>query len=118
MAYGLDLLMIDGTNPRSLLYQVEQLRKCINELPRNETTTAGLSPENKIIIRSLSSIQLADLEELAEIDKKTQSRSKLEKLMTELLAQLEQFTVLISEKYFDHTAGPQSLIKIVGETDL
>ena len=118
VAYGLDLLMIDGTNPRSLLYQVEQQRQCINELPRNETTTAGLSPENKIIIRSLSSIQLADLEELAEIDKKTQSRSKLEKLMTELLAQLEQFTVLISEKYFDHTAGPQSLIKIVGETDL
>ncbi|RNF52718.1 hypothetical protein EBI00_00960 [Marinomonas hwangdonensis] len=118
VAYGLDLLMIDGTNPRSLLYQVEQLRKCINELPRNETTTAGLSPENKIIIRSLSSIQLADLEELAEVDKKTLSRSKLEKLMTELLAQLEQFTVLISEKYFDHTAGPQSLIKIVGETDL
>ncbi|WP_339721995.1 circularly permuted type 2 ATP-grasp protein [Marinomonas primoryensis] len=118
VAYGLDLLMIDGTNPRSLLYQVEQLRKCIRELPRNETTTAGLSPENKIILKSLNDIQLADLEELAKVDPETQSRPKLEQLMTELLEQLEQFTVLISDKYFDHTAGPQSLIKAYGETTL
>jgi hypothetical protein len=97
---------------------VEQLRKCIRELPRNETTTAGLSPENKIILKSLNDIQLADLEELAKVDPETQSRPKLEQLMTELLEQLEQFTVLISDKYFDHTAGPQSLIKAYGETTL
>ncbi|MCW4629153.1 alpha-E domain-containing protein [Marinomonas rhodophyticola] len=41
VAYGLDLLMIDGTNPRSLLYQVDQLRKYIIELPRNNSATAG-----------------------------------------------------------------------------
>lgn len=113
VAYGLDLLMIDGTNPRSLLYQVEQLRKYIKELPRNETTSAGLSPEHKIIIKSLNDIQLADLEELAKINEKTQSRHALEQLMTELLDQLEQFTVLISDKYFDHTAGPQSLTEAI-----
>ncbi|MEP3348395.1 MAG: circularly permuted type 2 ATP-grasp protein [Marinomonas sp.] len=118
VAYGLDLLMIDGTNPRSLLYQVEQLRRYIKELPRNKTTTAGLSPENKIIIKSLNDIQLADLEELAAIDEATQSRPALEQLMTELLEQLEQFTVLISDKYFDHTAGPQPLMKAIGENNL
>ncbi|ETX10501.1 hypothetical protein MUS1_14810 [Marinomonas ushuaiensis DSM 15871] len=118
VAYGLDLLMIDGTNPRSLLYQVEQLRKYIKELPRNQTTRAGLSPENKIIIKSLNDIQLADLEALAKVDEDSNSRLSLEQLMTELLEQLEQFTVLISEKYFDHTAGPQSLIKAIEETDL
>ena len=118
VAYGLDLLMIDGTNPRSLLYQVEQLRKYIRELPRNETTTAGLSPENKIILKSLNDIQLADLEELAKIDPDSQSRLKLEQLMTELLAQLEQFTVLISDKYFDHTAGPQSLTEAIRGTNV
>jgi uncharacterized alpha-E superfamily protein len=118
VAYGLDLLMIDGTNPRSLLYQVEQLRKYIRELPRNETTTAGLSPENKIILKSLNDIQLADLEELAKIDPDSQSRLKLEQLMTEFLAQLEQFTVLISDKYFDHTAGPQSLTEAIRGTSI
>ena len=38
--------------------------------------------------------------------------------MTELLDQLEQFTGLISDKYFDHTDGPQPLIKAIGEIDL
>jgi uncharacterized alpha-E superfamily protein len=118
VAYGLDLLMIDGSNPRSLLYQVEQLRKCIRELPRNEVATAGLSPENKIIIKSLNDIQLADLEQLGEVDAETQTRPKLEQLMSELLEQLEQFTVLISDKYFDHTAGPQSVMQTIGETTL
>ncbi|WP_417529183.1 circularly permuted type 2 ATP-grasp protein [Marinomonas shanghaiensis] len=118
VAYGLDLLMIDGTNPRSLLYQVEQLRKYIIELPRNNSTTAGLSPEHKIILKSLNDIQLADLETLAKVDDKTQSRVKLERLMTELLEQLEQFTVLISDKYFDHTAGPQSLTDAIKGTRL
>lgn len=118
VAYGLDLLMIDGTNPRSLLYQIEQLRRYIKELPRNESTAAGLSPENKIILKSLNDIQLADLEELAKVNETTQSRHSLEQLMTELLEQLEQFTVLISDKYFDHTAGPQPLMKAIGENNL
>ena len=101
--------MIDGTNPRSLLYQAEQLRKYIIELPRNNSTTAGLSPEHKIILKSLNDIQLADLEALAKVDDKTQSRVKLEGLMTELLEQLEQFTVLISDKYFGSYRWPSIL---------
>ncbi|MCB5161070.1 circularly permuted type 2 ATP-grasp protein [Marinomonas algarum] len=118
IAYGLDLLMIDGTNPRSLLYQIDQLRKYTQALPRNETTTAGLSPENKVILQSLYAIQLADLETLAKVDDDTQTRYQLEWLMTELLERLEQFTVLISDKYFDHTAGPQPLMKSIGESRL
>lgn len=118
VAYGLDLLMIDGTNPRSLLYQVEQLRKYIKELPRSTTATAGLSPEGKTIIKSLNGILLADLEKLAEVNCETQNRDHLEALMTELLDQLEQFTSLISDKYFDHTDGPQPLIKAIGENNL
>lgn len=118
IAYGLDLLMIDASNPRSLLYQVDQLRKYIQSLPRNDIAAAGLSPENKVILKSLSAIQLADLEELAKVDADTNTRQQLEQLMTELLALLEQFTVLISDKYFDHTAGPQSLMKSIGESRL
>ena len=118
VAYGLDLLMIDATNPRSLFYQVDQLRKYIRELPRNEVASVGLSPENRLVIKSLNDIQLADLEALAHIDEHTNSRLNLEKLMTQLLEQLEQFTGLISDKYFDHTAGPHSLVEANWENDL
>ncbi|SBS28915.1 hypothetical protein MSP8887_00997 [Marinomonas spartinae] len=118
VAYGLDLLMIDGTNPRSLIYQVDQLRKYIQELPRNDVPAAGLSPENRLVIKSLTDIQLADLEVIAAVDRTTNTRTELESLMTQLLEQLEQFTVLISDKYFDHTEGPQPLSMANWETSL
>ncbi|MDF0533481.1 circularly permuted type 2 ATP-grasp protein [Shewanella sp. A32] len=109
--FGLDLLMIDLTNPRSLVYQVNQLRKYLNELPRSESLTSALSPENRLIIKSMNDIQLADLTQLAHVDRRTRSRHNLEQLMSQIIQQLEQFTSLLSDKYFDHTAGPQQLIK-------
>ncbi|GAB3480428.1 circularly permuted type 2 ATP-grasp protein [Marinomonas epiphytica] len=111
IAYGLDLMMIDETNPRSLIYQIQQLQTYIQQLPRNETSRAGLSPESRSVIKSLNDVQLADLEALAKVDGPTGSRLQLDILMTQLLEQLEEFTVQISDKYFDHTIGPQPLIK-------
>ncbi|MFD1381943.1 circularly permuted type 2 ATP-grasp protein [Rhodanobacter aciditrophus] len=118
VSFGLDLLMIDRTNPRSLIYQVEQLRKYLNELPHSQQASLGLSPENRLIIKSLNDIQLADLESLAQIDETTQSRQALEDLMTQITDQLEQLTTIISDKYFDHTAGPQQLIKSKWKNDV
>ncbi|MBJ7549749.1 circularly permuted type 2 ATP-grasp protein [Marinomonas ostreistagni] len=111
VSYGLDLLMIDRSNPRSLIYQIEQLRKYLEELPQSEQTVLGLSPDKRLIIKSLNDIQLADLESLAQIDESTQTRADLAELMTQIIEQLEKLTTLISDKYFDHTAGPQQLIK-------
>jgi uncharacterized circularly permuted ATP-grasp superfamily protein/uncharacterized alpha-E superfamily protein len=112
VAFGLDLLMVDTTNPRSLVYQVDQLRKYLDALPKREQyTPGGLSAESRLIIKSLNDIQLADLETLAVVNETTQTRDALEKLMIQVTKQLEQFTTLISDKYFDHTAGPQQLIK-------
>ncbi|QSX33614.1 circularly permuted type 2 ATP-grasp protein [Shewanella avicenniae] len=118
IAYGLDLLMIDATNPRSLIYQVDQLRKYLNELPRNYTQSSGLTAENRLIIKTLNDIQLADLEALALIDEETETRASLAQLMTQIGDQLDQFTSLISDKYFDHTAGPQPLVKAQWKADI
>ena len=118
VSFGLDLLMIDRSNPRSLIYQVEQLRKYVNELPHTQQASLGLSPENRLIIKSLNDIQLADLEDLAQTDESTQTRQNLELLMTEITDQLEQLTTIISDKYFDHTAGPQQLIKSKWKNDV
>jgi uncharacterized alpha-E superfamily protein len=116
--FGLDLLMIDLSNPRSLIYQVNQLRKYLNELPRNESLTSGLSPENRLIIKSLNDIQLTDLAQLAHVDHRHRSRASLQQLMSQIIEQLEQFTSLLSDKYFDHTAGPQQLIKAKWKAEL
>lgn len=111
VSYGLDLLMIDRTNPRSLIYQIEQLRKYLEELPQTEQASLGLSAEKRLIIKSLNDIQLADLETLSQIDETSQTRHELTELMAQVIEQLEKLTTIISDKYFDHTAGPQQLIK-------
>ncbi|WCN07461.1 circularly permuted type 2 ATP-grasp protein [Marinomonas mediterranea] len=115
VAYGLDLLMADRTNPRSLIYQTELLRKYLEELPRNESNELGLSPEKRMIIKSLNDIQLADLETLAHVDDICNERTALSDFMTQFTDQLERFTSHISDKYFDHASGPQQLIRGHGE---
>ncbi len=118
IAYGLDLLMSDITNPRSLIYQIELLRKYLDELPHNANQPLGLVPESRQIIKSLNDILLADLEALEQIDEESGVRKNLCDLMTQITQQIEQFTALLSDKYFDHTAGPQPLNNTTWKTDL
>lgn len=110
VAFGLDLLMIDRTNPRALVYQMEKLREYLDRLPTPHTyVPGGLSPEYKLVMKTLTDIQLVDLEAVSE--ESDGKREALELLLNTLSEQLEQFTSLVADKYFDHTAGPQQLIK-------
>ena len=118
VAHGLDLLMVDETNPRSLFYQLQQLRCYIDDLPRSETSAPGLTKEKKLIIKSLNDIQLVELEALVEPNPETQQRLSISEFMDELISNLEQFTSIISEKYFDHTAGPQQLVTTQWDNEL
>lgn len=115
---GLDLLMLDGTNPRSLIYQVDRLRKYLLDLPRQEAQTSSLTSDLRPIIKSLTDIQLAEVEVLAQVDETSGERLQLDALMTQIISQLEQFTTLLSDKYFDHADGPQQLINAQWKTDL
>ncbi|MDV6251752.1 circularly permuted type 2 ATP-grasp protein [Vibrio sp. EA2] len=112
VAFGLDLLMVDPSNPRSLVYQTEKLKEFLDMLPDNHTfIPGGLTSENRLILQTLNDIQLTDLEQLSKANPNNQSREEFSALMNKVIAQLEQFTSLVSDKYFDHTAGPQQLIK-------
>lgn len=115
---GLDLLMLDGTNPRSLIYQVDRLRKYLLDLPRLEGQTSSLTSDMRPVMKSLTDIQLADLDLLAQVDEQTGLREQLDTIMTQIISQLEQFTTLLSDKYFDHANGPQQLINTQWKTDL
>lgn len=112
VANGLDLLICDATNPRSLVYQFECLLEYIKPLPHSETTLRGhLSEESRLLIKALNEVQLVDLERLSQPDFALQSRPQLQALMQQIIQLMQQFTQLISDKYFDHTTRPQPLIK-------
>ncbi|WP_151718287.1 circularly permuted type 2 ATP-grasp protein [Gemmobacter serpentinus] len=53
----LDLLMLDAQNPRSVLYQVAQLRHHIGKLPQEG---AGLSALDRILLRIDTDLRVAD----------------------------------------------------------
>ncbi|RQW63683.1 circularly permuted type 2 ATP-grasp protein [Vibrio viridaestus] len=119
VANGLDLLMVDESNPRSLIYQLNQLKTYLAELPlRSVARPGGLTDESRLLIRALNDVQLADLEVLASSGNDSDIREELNQLMRSTTELLEQFTHKVSDRYFDHTAGPQQLIKSKWKLDI
>ncbi|TBR42809.1 hypothetical protein CBF23_006435 [Marinomonas agarivorans] len=102
--YGLDLLMMDAINPRSLFYQLRQIQQCLLELPRSHA-----SPESELITQCLALLEGVNLIELVAVETTSQQREKLNLLLTQLMDWLGQFTKLINDKYFDHTSAPHPL---------
>lgn len=116
--YGLDLLMLDETNPRSLFYQIDALNKHTMRLPRTSTSARFMSRELKVLLKSLAEMQLTDLVEISSLSEKTNRREKLDELMQSLISQLEQYTGFISDKYFDHVTTPHQIFSPNWEVEL
>jgi uncharacterized circularly permuted ATP-grasp superfamily protein/uncharacterized alpha-E superfamily protein len=114
VAHGLELLMLDATNPRSIFYQLQRLQKHFLDLPQASLSKPGLSPGEKLLVKSLNDIQLADLEQVAKYDQEVRVRDQLKDLMDELTAQVEEFSTVLSDQYFDHQSGPQQLSSTQG----
>lgn len=115
IAHGLDLLMLDETNPRSIIYQLSRLENHYSQLPpTNIVQQPGLSPSKRLLIKSLHDVQLADLDVLATINGETRNREDLKVLLSNLISQLEAFSGLLSDQYFDHQSDPQQLIRAQG----
>ncbi|HBW1846400.1 TPA: circularly permuted type 2 ATP-grasp protein [Klebsiella quasipneumoniae subsp. quasipneumoniae] len=118
ISFGLDLLMLDHTNPRSLIYQFNALQKYLADLPKSDPDSFALAADARLIVQSLNDIQLADLTALAQIEEPGAARGQLDALMTRIISQLEQFTILLSDKYFAHVEGPQQLANTQWKADL
>jgi len=108
VAQALDLVMLDGSNPRSLVYQFNQLKSHIDSLPRAKNTVE-LSAEERTVLSGETSIRLSSIITLAEVEGET--RPNLAKLLHDVHDNLKQLSIEISDKYFDHRVGPQQLVR-------
>ncbi len=99
----LDLLLIDETNPRSIGFQLAALADHVEHLPRQQSDPL-LSPEQRLMIAMSSSLRLAEGNALADFDEGG-VRSSLDRLLSQLAAQLRELASGISHKYLVH-AGP------------
>jgi uncharacterized circularly permuted ATP-grasp superfamily protein/uncharacterized alpha-E superfamily protein len=109
LAAVLDLLLIDDSNPRSMMFQIAACETNMAALPI-DGDRALADPTRRILIRLASDLRLADVERLAEADN-IASRRALEVLLRRLVGGLGEFSDQVGRSYFVHStthrgAGP------------
>ena len=106
----LDLLITDETNPRSIAYQLASLASHVERLPRHQSEVL-LSDEQRLVIAMLSTVRLADLGALAEVDENG-IRQRLERSLLQLATQLCELASNVSRKYLVHSGASHQLTEI------
>ncbi|QEH32139.1 hypothetical protein OJF2_06080 [Aquisphaera giovannonii] len=96
----LDLLLADETNPRSLAFQLAALADSIDRLPR-DPALPGRSAEQRIVLASLTSVRLAELDALAAAGEGG-PRPRLEALLRKVEGDLPILSEVLAASYFSH----------------
>jgi uncharacterized alpha-E superfamily protein len=109
MAQALDLLLMDKSNPRSVFYQIDQLRLHFAELP-SANQGSGLADEDRYILEASTAIQLSSLDALVAENDETSTRVGLDQLLSRLLHLLQETSAQVSTKYFDQIKVHQQLV--------
>jgi uncharacterized circularly permuted ATP-grasp superfamily protein/uncharacterized alpha-E superfamily protein len=103
----LDLLLIDETNPRSVLYQLMALAEHVEHLPRNHARPS-LSPAQRLVLMALTSLRLAEIDVLCEI-RADGRRPHLETLLTRLRTDLPALSDVMIHHYLSHAESSRHL---------
>jgi uncharacterized alpha-E superfamily protein len=104
--YGMELnyltvwqhLLLEITNPRSLIYQLQELESLLHFL--NRSPQFGLTEAEKILLGVLTQLKLAEAREWAGADN---SRGMLARFLGELSGRLRQLGTDLDHQYFRHT---------------
>jgi uncharacterized circularly permuted ATP-grasp superfamily protein/uncharacterized alpha-E superfamily protein len=105
---GLQLVMLDDSNPRSLLFQLIQLQNHLAELPRADIKPGELEEEDRALLEAMTSLRLSRLPQLLETT--TSTREDMGQLLLQLEELLQEFNRLISDKHFDHRTDAQQVV--------
>jgi len=103
---ALDVLLLDETNSRSLIYQLNAARQHLTALPGQ-----GRRPykqEMRLVLEAINLLTLANAEELALADGGT--RPRLETLLGNLGQGLRETSNALSTTYFTHAERPYQLV--------
>ncbi|MDJ0784409.1 MAG: circularly permuted type 2 ATP-grasp protein [Desulfosarcinaceae bacterium] len=113
----LDLLLMDDKNPRSLIFQLDQLQAHIVELPRKRGHYR-VRDEERLALEAVTRIRLSDMDHLCETDPETGAHFRLDALLGQVRALLERTSDTISHIYFIHTPKSRQLTNAPPEVDL
>ena len=97
-----DLLLLDETNPRGIAFQLRELDSHFALLP---SEGPHRSPGQRLILKLLTGVRLAEVEELCEADASGRL-GRLDGLLAELMEGLPQLSDQIGRSYFAHAETP------------
>lgn len=103
----IDLLLFDEDNPRSIGYQLRHLQAQIGRLPQ-QTGSPYRSTEERLILEAVSTLQLADIEVLAQGSDRF--NAELARLLEALHQPLNKLSDAIAHSHFSHVEVPRQLI--------
>lgn len=98
----LDLLILDESNPRGIAYQLKAIDSHLASLP-NEGPHR--SPEQRVLLRLLTDVRLAEVVHLAE-RRADRSMPFLDQLLDSLADGLPRISQIIATSYFAHAEIP------------
>jgi uncharacterized alpha-E superfamily protein len=109
----LDLVFQDENNPRSLAYQLVQLDRLVNHMPRGELV-AGRTAAEKQVLKLLTGVRLAELDRLVRAEVPTSGegsrRPGLDAALSEIQDGLAALSDALTAQYFHHEEQPHSLV--------
>jgi uncharacterized alpha-E superfamily protein len=94
-----DLLLIDEANPRGVAFQLDRLRRDVEDLPR-DPTRGRRSSESRLVTAALAEVELAELDELAAVE--NGRRPALESLLDKVSQALSELSEHLTLDYLTH----------------
>ena len=106
----LELLLVDETNPRSLVYQFGELQEHLAALPRTHRR-ARLNEEERLVLAAHTRLRLIDTVALAEEGEgRTGRRRDLDRLLEDMRQALMTTSEALTRTYFSHAQVSSQLV--------
>ena len=102
IAPALDLLFLNKQNPISILSQLEQLLKFIEQLPQREKGVHDGDVAN-LAFECYSKVRLLDVEKLMEADPDLDFRIELDRVCEYLTEKISTLSLKLTANYFSHS---------------
>ena len=104
----LDLMIFDPNNPRSLLYQLDRLKKSLANLPKTGSDKT-IAAHDILIEKGYNLLNVADKEKLSLLDEETGQYENLDNFLSDMYDILAGIQDTISKTYFIHAQSQKQL---------
>ena len=106
----LDLMIADESNPRSLLFQMNEIQRHVEALP-TDPKHVGLTIEEKTVSEVVHHLQMLELSRQfgprADID--GESRTSVDKVLARVSQAMEHLSESLASKYLVHSGVPRKI---------